>query len=107
MCSCSGADWLFQKSVAWLKWSKNFSPRARAFSASIAARVCHESALGASRLHRASAAKGVRVITRSVAVDRLAHESVALVVVDRRHGSVDRNLVKVGAAEPDELRVRI
>ena len=27
MCRFSGSDWLFQKSVAWLKWSKNFSPR--------------------------------------------------------------------------------
>ena len=30
MCCCSGSDWLFQNSAAWLKRSKNFSPRSRA-----------------------------------------------------------------------------
>ena len=34
MCRFSGSDWLFQKSVAWLKWSKNFSPRSRTFGPS-------------------------------------------------------------------------
>jgi hypothetical protein len=33
----SVSDWLFQKSVALPKWSKNFSPRARRFVSSIGA----------------------------------------------------------------------
>ncbi len=31
MCCFSGSDWLFQNSVAWLKWSKKFSLRSRTF----------------------------------------------------------------------------
>ena len=35
ICSFSASDMLFQKSFAWLKWSLNFSLRARIFFASI------------------------------------------------------------------------
>ena len=34
MWSFSAADWLRKKSVAWLKWSKNFSERARTLAPS-------------------------------------------------------------------------
>ena len=107
MCRFSGSDWLFQKSVAWLKWSKNFSPRSRIFCPLERLRVRDEAAHRAAGLERAAAADRVRVVGGLAGVDGLAHEAVALVVVQRRHRPVDRDLVEVGAAEPRELRVGV
>ncbi len=62
MCRFSGSDWLFQKSVAWLKWSKNFSPRSRTFWPSSACGMRDEAAHRAAGLERAAAADRVRVV---------------------------------------------
>ena len=40
-------------------------------------------------------------------IDGLAHEPVALIVVERRHRSIDRDLVEVGPAEAQELGVGV
>ena len=52
-------------------------------------------------------AEAVRAVTDLARADRLAHVAVALVVVHGGEWPVDRDLVEVGAAEPDQLRVRV
>ena len=40
-------------------------------------------------------------------IDHLTHIAVALMIMQRRHRAVDRNLVKVRAAQADQLCIRI
>ena len=49
----------------------------------------------------------VRFVARLSAIDRLPHVAVALIVVQRRDGTIDRNLVKVWPAQTNQLRVEI
>ena len=55
----------------------------------------------------AAAADAVGQVRRATGVDSLLREAVAAEVVDRRVGSVDRDLVEVGTAQPRELGVEV
>ena len=68
-------------------------------------RMADKTTLFPGALHRATAAKGVRFVTDAALDDVLAHVAVALVVGDRRDGPVDRDFMKVGAAQAGQLGV--
>jgi hypothetical protein len=70
-------------------------------------RVRDEAAHRAAGLERTAAADRVRVVGGLARIDGLPHEPVALIVVERRHRPVDRDLVEVGAAEARELGVGV
>src|SRR5690606_10207774 len=67
----------------------------------------NEAALAHHRLERAAVAKGVGIMSGLSDVDRLAVDAVALVVMNRGDGPVDRDLVEIGTAEPRKLGVEI
>jgi hypothetical protein len=69
-------------------------------------REAHEPGLRA-RLQGAAARQRVRLVRHAAAIDRLAVEAVALVVVDADDRGVDRDLVEVRPAEARDLRVDV
>ena len=70
-------------------------------------RVGDVAAGGRGRLRGQVVAERVRLVAHAAGIDLLAHEPVALVVVRRGDRPVDRDLVEVRAAEPDQLRVGV
>ena len=58
-------------------------------------------------LHWAASGERIGLIADPTLIDRLAHVSVPLVVVDRRDGTVNGNFVKIRTAQPNELRVGV
>src|SRR5690349_24754449 len=59
------------------------------------------------RLKRTPAAQTIRIVRRLSSINRLAHKPVALVVMHRRYGAIDRNLVKVWTTESQQLRIEV
>ena len=107
MWSRSGGVMLFQNSVAWLKWSSNDCGALADLDARRPARgTC-------TKLPSVTDANGhpppieFGAYGATPVVDGLLAEAVALVVVHRRRGPVDRELVEVRAAEPGELGVEV
>src|SRR3954453_19947437 len=60
-----------------------------------------------SRLEWTPAAQAVRIVARLTSIDRLAHKTVALVVMHRRYRTVDRNLMEVWTTKTQQLRIEI
>src|SRR5262245_22480172 len=59
------------------------------------------------RLHGTAATQRIRFIADAATIDHLTHVAVALMVMERCHWAIDRNLVKVGAAQANQLRIRV
>src|SRR6185437_175831 len=59
------------------------------------------------RLKWTSTAQAIRVVARLSSIDRLAHETVALVVMNWRDWPVDWNLVKVWTTETQQLCIEV
>ena len=69
--------------------------------------IAGETAHVCSRLKRTAASERIRLVAGLPTIDRLAHKAVALVVVNRRDRTVDRNLVKVWSTQTNQLRIGI
>src|ERR1700722_16610319 len=62
---------------------------------------------GCARLKRAAASQRVRFIRDASSGNRLPMQPVALVVMHGNNRGVDWNLVKIGAAQPRDLRIDV
>ena len=69
--------------------------------------VCDKSAHLPACLHGTAAAQRIRLITHAPVIDRLAHMPVALIIVYWYHRAINRNLMKIGTTQPNQLGIGI
>ncbi len=105
MCAFSIGVWLFQNNVACVVV---LGERLRlAANLVFLHRLRKRREAACAGLERTAAAERVRFIRHAPARDGLTVHAIALVVVNLRERRVDRDLVKVRAAQPRDLRVDV
>src|SRR6185369_571616 len=70
-------------------------------------RIARESAHVHTGLKRTTTTKTIRIVTRPPAIDRLSHEPVTIVIVNRCDRSINWYFVEVWSAKSRQLRVEI